>query len=162
MSGLWVLSYSIHAKLLLGCLLILVVFHARRRILISLLESHTQLGFLLRPVAKFSLNLFGSFHGAKLSLEISLSSYIEEDLLAAFCLLQFELCVCVCTEKERHKEPENKWWWCAWVSSILIKTRNFIWLFLLSFCVCVQQKKRKKFHKLGASISFSSFCFACF
>jgi hypothetical protein len=34
----------------LGCLLILVVFHARRRRnLISLFESQTQLGFLLRP-----------------------------------------------------------------------------------------------------------------
>lgn len=57
--------------------------------------------FLLRAVAKLSLNLFGSFHGAKLSLEISLSSYIEEDLLVAFCLLQFELCVCVCAQRKR-------------------------------------------------------------
>ncbi len=34
--------------------------------------------------------------------------------------------------------------------------------FFLCVCLCVQQKKRKKFHKLGAFVSFSSFCFACF
>ncbi len=35
-------------------------------------------------------------------------------------------------------------------------------LFCVCVCVCVQQKKRKNFHKLGAFVSFSSFCFACF